>query len=453
MKKLFSLFLAAVLLAGCAQNIPAADRGNLQETSLAEAVYPEMAPYPNEMDFIDPKTGIFDDEGFSTVYAAWRSNWNLLQDIPEGYANDLQAYFIRSIPAFLSGENENPVCSPLNVYMALTMLAECTGGDSRQEILDLLHADDPESLRTQANQVWRSHYCQDGASSCVLANSLWLDTQLPFHEETVNRLAHDYYASVFQCDLGTDSANQLLRLWLNDQTNGLLAEQADNLSMDPQTVLALASTIYYRAKWTSEFSPERNTEDIFYAPSGEHPATFMNTELTYGPYYWGDDFGAVSLRLEDGSKMWLILPDEGKTPAEVLASEQATRLVLGNWQETDAQKSLRVNLRLPKFDAASSTGLNEALKELGISSVFDHLDADFSPITTAENLWLDRVDHAARVKVDEEGVEAAAYTVMMAAGAAMPPEDEIDFILDRPFLFFITSRDDLPLFAGIVNEP
>lgn len=453
MKKLIFLFLAAILLAGCARSISPADSGTLQDASLARAVYPEMAPYPNEIDFIDPKTGNFDNDGFSVVYAAWRSNRNLRQDIPKGYANDLQAYFIRSIPALLSGDNKNPVCSPLNVYMALTMLAECTGGDSRQEILELLHADNLDSLRAQANQVWRAHYCQDGASSCVLANSLWMDTQLPFHEEAVNRLAKDYYASVFQCDLGTDSANQLLRQWLNEQTNGLLAEQADNLSMDPQTVLALASTIYYRAKWTSEFSPERNTEDIFYAPSGERPATFMHTELTYGPYYWGDDFGAVSLRLEDGSKMWLILPDEEKMPAEVLAGEQAARLVLGSWKETGAQKSLRVNLSLPKFDVASSTGLNETLKELGVSSVFDHLDADFSPITAAENLWLDRVDHAARVKVDEEGVEAAAYTVMMAAGAAMPPEDEIDFILDRPFLFFITSRDDLPLFAGIVNEP
>jgi len=29
----------------------------------------------------------------------------------------------------------------------------------------------------------------------------------------------------------------------------------------------------------------------------------------------------------------------------------------------------------------------------------------------------------------------------------------MDFVLDRPFLFFITSRDDLPLFAGIVHTP
>ena len=48
---------------------------------------------------------------------------------------------------------------------------------------------------------------------------------------------------------------------------------------------------------------------------------------------------------------------------------------------------------------------------------------------------------------------AAAFTTIMRAGAAMPPTDEIDFILDRPFLFILESDSGLPLFAGIVNEP
>ena len=53
---------------------------------------------------------------------------------------------------------------------------------------------------------------------------------------------------------------------------------------------------------------------------------------------------------------------------------------------------------------------------------------------------------------DEQGVKAAAYIEIPGAGAAAPPEEIIDFILDRPFLFVITSNS-LPLFAGTVNEP
>ena len=43
-------------------------------------------------------------------------------------------------------------------------------------------------------------------------------------------------------------------------------------------------------------------------------------------------------------------------------------------------------------------------------------------------------------------------TVMLYEGA-FPPEDEVDFVADRPFLFVITDNDNLPLFAGVVNQP
>ena len=66
--------------------------------------------------------------------------------------------------------------------------------------------------------------------------------------------------------------------------------------------------------------------------------------------------------------------------------------------------------------------------------------------------YLSQAKHAARVTVDEEGVTAAAYTVMMVCGTAAPPEEEVDFRLDRPFLTMVTSQDGLLLFAGIVCD-
>ena len=42
---------------------------------------------------------------------------------------------------------------------------------------------------------------------------------------------------------------------------------------------------------------------------------------------------------------------------------------------------------------------------------------------------------------------------MSMTGAGAPPEEEIDFTLDRPFLFAITSDDGLPLFVGTVYQP
>jgi len=61
--------------------------------------------------------------------------------------------------------------------------------------------------------------------------------------------------------------------------------------------------------------------------------------------------------------------------------------------------------------------------------------------------------HGVRVIDDEEGVKAGAYAVEQAAGAAKPPEEKMDFVLDRPFMFIIRSAEGIPLFVGIVERP
>ena len=42
---------------------------------------------------------------------------------------------------------------------------------------------------------------------------------------------------------------------------------------------------------------------------------------------------------------------------------------------------------------------------------------------------------------------------MMMCGEAAPPEEEVDFVLNRPFVFAITGTDGLPLFVGIIHQP
>ena len=117
---------------------------------------------------------------------------------------------------------------------------------------------------------------------------------------------------------------------------------------------------------------------------------------------------------------------------------------------------MTIKLPMPKFDVSSDLDLIEGLQKLGVSDVFDWHVSDFGPLEASTNdpLFVGQAKHAARVKVDEEGCEAAAYTVMLVfAGAAAPPDDEVDFVLDRPFLFAITGDSGLPLFTGVVNQP
>lgn len=383
----------------------------------------------------------------------------------ESTQDQLTDFFSRSIRATLSGaEGENQTYSPTNLYMALAIAAELTNGDTRTQILEQFNLGTIEALRSQTSELWNAVYFDDGDKT-VLANSLWLDKELSYNQAVMDTLADTYYTSVYRGDLGSRQINQAIQTWLNNQTGGLLKKEVRNAGFDPDSldfpVFALYSTVYYQAKWVEncEFNAANNERGIFHGPDGDQTVTYMKQKEMQSYYYWGADFGAVSLGLKDSSTMWLILPDEGKTVDDVLASGEYllpifSRELYEPYTQSSNSKYMKINLSLPKFDIRSSGDLKEDVRALGITGIFDAETADFSGSVSGDYpVWVSAVNQATRVAVDEKGVTAASYIELPGAGAAMPPEEIIDFVLDRPFIFVIANRYALPLFAGVVNEP
>ncbi len=434
--------------------------------ALAVADYPEMHPYPRQDDYFSSST-IHSSADYDRDYEAWQADITALRSNAD-YTGMMDKFLSASTAQFLTGAGEeNRICSPLNVYMALSMLAETAGENSRQQILDLLQVDSIEALRDRAAALWKDHYRDDGTVTSILGNSLWLRSGMTYSQKVLDILAKDYYASSFSGEMGSEEYDQALRDWLNEQTGGLLAEQTEGLEMKPETVLALASTIYFKAAWDDEFNKDRTETDTFHALSGDVDVDFMRRTLD-GAFYWGDDFTAAELRFQEGGGMWLILPAEGTTVDQLLESGQAMDFLLSpKYDRYDdkgnvavegwtGQKYLTIHLSMPKFDVSSDLDLIDGLKELGVTDVFDGSVSNFDPLgaSTDDPLYVSQAKHAARVKVDEEGCEAAAYTVMMVGPtSAAPPNDEVDFTLDRPFLFAVTGDSGLPLFIGVVNQP
>ena len=400
--------------------------------------YPKIENYPNYSDY-------------RAAMETWSNFQNIQYNQPDGYADSLTNFFADSLAQFLQGDG-NTAYSPLNVYMAMAMLAETTGGNSRQQILDLFGVETIEELRTQAGHVWNAHYSNDGKTTLTMANSLWLSNAYSFHQHAADNLAQYYYASTFHGNLGSDAVNQQLQAWLNENTGGLLKDQANNVELPQGTVFALASTIYFSANWTDEFFDSATYNDTFYTPLAPVQTPFMH-RTNRDTYYRGTHFGAISLRLEGSNRMWLILPDEGHTPEEILQSDEYLRLTMdpSSWSN---RKTYEIHLSLPKFDVTQQQDLIQGMQKLGIADVFNPITSDFSPLTAAGSIFVSQINHATRVTIDEEGCTAAAFTVIAGESAGTPNEyDKLEFNLNRPFLFIVSSRDNLPLFAGIVKAP
>lgn len=441
-KKSRRLWLTIGAAAVCTGIVGGIAAMNLSATTVqgVRPVYPDMAGYPNEYNLT-----------FDNDYENW---WNdrRAQGYNVSFDEGLWDFCGSSTRQFLSGTEENRVYSPLNLYMALSMLAEMTDGESRQQILDLLSAGDMDDLREQAGKLWNANYCNDVAITSILGNSVWLDKSLDYDRSVLDRLAQSYYASGFYGSFGSEEMNKELRNWLNDQTGGLLKDAVEQVELTPEMVLALYSTVLFKGKWDHQFNQKNNDVKTFHSPGGDVETEFMNASGN-AAYYWGEDFGAIYLNFATGCGMWLILPDDDKSVDEVLASGEYMELVKsnGNWENS---KHLVVNYSVPKFDVSSTIGLTDGLQALGVTDVFQPGAAEFSLLNGDNSgVYVGKATHSARVKIDEEGCEAAAFTEIVACGATMPPDEEINFVLDRPFLFVISGMSGQPLFTGTVYQP
>ena len=440
--------LAALMLAGCGgaeeevcQSERPAPAVDLTQYAVAEAAYPVLPQEPRYEDYIN-ESGEGDWDAY---FAAQETCLEELQKLGKGERPDdgaVRRFADRTAAEIFTG-SENTVYSPISLYVALGMLTELTDGQTRQQVMDLLDAADGEALRQQIRKLWMSVY-QDGDAVCRLANAAFLRENADVKQTAVDTLAQWYYASSYRLPMGTAEADEAIASWLNQQTGGLLSEATGEIRTEPENLLRLYNTIYYKAGWREPFESSQTETDTFTAADGgKQQADFLH-KRDEGSYRKGEGYTAAPMALRYG-QMVFVLPEEGVTPESLLQRQGFLSELAGDYDRAERVWSV------PKFDVKSTVDLKGALQALGVTDAFDEVKADLTPLTD-DDAVVTSVMQAARVKIDEEGVEAAAYTEIVADNtAAIEPPPVVEMDLDRPFLFVIFDGNHVPLFVGTVQ--
>ncbi len=447
-RMMLCILLAALMLAGCGgveeavcQSERPAPAMDLTQYAVVEAAYPVFPKEPVYGDFIDDN-GEGDWDAYFAAQEAYREE---LRKMGKGERPDGGAVlsFAERTAAEIFAGRENTVYSPISLYAALGMLTELTEGETKGQVMDLLGAADTETLRQQIHRLWTSVY-QDGDAVCRLANAAFLRENANVKQAAVDALAQWYFASSYRVPMGTAEADQVIASWLNQQTGGLLAEETGSIHTKKENLLRLYNTIYYKAGWLDAFESGQTETDTFTAADGSKQQTGFMHKQEEGSFRKGEGYTAATKPLDYG-RMVFVLPEEGVTPESLLQRQGfLTELAEG-------YDSAQVIWSVPKFDVKSSTDLENVLKALGVTDAFDGNKADFTPLSD-NGAVVDSVMQAARVKVDEEGVEAAAYTeIAVNDSAAMETPPVVEMTLDRPFAFVIFDGNDVPLFVGTVQ--
>lgn len=344
----------------------------------------------------------------------------------------------------------NPTCSPASIAFALLMLLPGARDNTRDEIAKALRL--PAELRGDALHQAAANLLRETAFEKGLdlriANDFWGQLGHEFVPAYTELLQRSFASKPHTVDFRTDCdrARQQINRHIARVTNQRITELIPAGTLTSETRTVITNAIWYRGQWQHDFYRPDEPGTFHITPDRAVAAPMMH--LTKDLYYTESEaWQAVSLPFKDQAIAFeLIVPRQGQS---LETAERA--LVLGRHQN---QRNARlVQVSMPAFRVRAEHRLHTALAALGIRDAFAVDRADFSGIDASQPLHLSEIVHATWIQVDEHGVEAAAATAGILAGAAIR-ERPTPLVADRPFAFGLRDRrTGLLLFVGRCTDP
>ena len=412
---------------------------------LAMVKYPEMVMAPKKNTDSDRKS----EEKYEKEYDAWRRDISKRAD-PCTDIKVLIPFFSEMSKEFLIEENDdNIVFSPLSIYMTMAMMGETAPEGMQQQIYDMLGVPNETHLRAQASRIWRSTYRDDGAIKSVLANSIWLNDEYEYDQAPLDALAEFYYTSSYRGNMTDGDFVDEYCNWINDNTGDLFDVSKEDVPWDSRTDICISSSMYFAVKWQSGFNSKKTESKTFYTPNGEVKADFMTETYRKTYLYLGENFCAVPKTLQNGGNTWFILPDEGSTVEEVIASDEFMRFVMGDTEGIE-EKLYKLTINVPKFDISDHSDATEKIREIAPEGL---LTNGLNAISDKMSSIMIRQESS--LKIDEEGIVGGSHVSInrFLSGLEYPAKDEAIVTFDSPFIVAVTSAGDVPLFLGVINDP
>jgi len=365
--------------------------------------------------------------------------------------------FALSLLRRLTGSG-NVVYSPYSVATALAMVDAGAVGRTATQINGVLGAASTSAATSHAAALRRAiglaaSSRASGAPILEFANALWTQRGIPLQSRFVSTLTSAYGAPPRATDFraAPETARQAINAWVSQHTARLIPNLLPPDSVSTATVFVLANAIYLKAHWAAPFDA-RNTHAAPFTTATGHRVSvpFMSASDAVYAYASAAHYQAVDLPYQSSSLSLLAILPTGVSLAQFQPSLTAATLALlvGSLREA------RVNLRMPKLHLHTQTALNGPLADLGMTDAFGG-SANFSGITTKAPLQISLVEHAADLKVDEQGtVAAAASGIVGPTAIARPPGRPVTLNVDHPYLLLL--RDDASgaiLFVARVANP
>ena len=352
-----------------------------------------------------------------------------------GSSNDFAFNLFREV----QDEVKSQIVSPVSITYALGMLNNGAAGETQKQINSVLGFADKgaDGINAFCYKMLQRAATLDPLTKVLIANTIYLNKGYELQAEFVQRAKTFYDAEPETRDFHDGKTRDVINKWGSDHTEGMIKEALKKDEFNPDAVSYLLNAIYFKGSWKKKFDKALTMKEPFDHAGITKEMTYadMMHQTTNFEYAETDDCQALRLPYGNGSFQMTVLLPKAKTNAlpKVPTAEV--------WQQLNEQMdSTLVNVSLPRFETDTDIDLKPIMTKLGMPDAFNPFKADFRNFCNTE-VYIELMKQVAKIKVDEEGTEAAAVTVIGVVMTSIEPEPQyVTFHANHPFLYVISEQ-------------
>lgn len=378
------------------------------------------------------------------------------------FANDNNRFTLNFLKTVNEADQSGKsfIYSPLSITYVLGMVNDAATGETERELEQTLgfHEGGIKAVNDYCKKLIEGLPKVDEMVTLNIANAIFVNKDYTLKEQFQQDMQTYYDAKAETLDFSSPQTLNHINGWCNEKTNGMIPTIL--YEVDPDMVSYLLNAIYFKADWASKFDQKNTKEETFTTEKGSTTLPMMHQNVLIS-YLKTNTYSAVILPY--GSSLWnmtILLPEKGKTTDDII-NEVTQSSILNNpgWCETGGNffKGYEVDLKLPRYETDSDTdklegGLVRLMQKMGIKLAFDSYYAEI-PNMCDRPVYIDMMRQKAKIKVNEEGSEAAAVTVAGIQTLSMAHEPieypKATFHANRPFVYVIREASSgVILFVG-----
>lgn len=354
-------------------------------------------------------------------------------------------------------EQQNTIFSPFSVKLLLTLLYEAAGEDSttKRELSKALVGVNLDKSRQLYREFLESSTKENGDYEFNIGTRVYVDDGAANVTSNYTELVEwCYKTNIEKVDFGkTAETVAKVNDWCSSITHGHLNELVTEDHIK-NAVMIVANVLFLKASWRNSFD-ENNTRKRQFkvTPSHGTQADFMEQTDIYA-YLDDPERQLEMVRLPYKGRlfsMYIVLPYANHSLEQTVSALTAENLI----QLEGKLLREEVVVVIPKFKFDYGATLNDALTTLGISDVFTNR-ASLPQLSGGHNetLQVSKILQKAGIEVNEKGTLAFAATEIQLVNKFGIDDNPIEFIAERPFLFYIKDEEsDALLFVGKVQDP